>query len=140
MKEVLVKKLLTIGVVLALLVTFMVPVAVMAEDRCVYEPPPCPPLPEKTTRTMAGAAVWTTLAATDIMGTAVAQTPGMLACNLGGWSDELGVVAMEGVSVILQGVAGLLPAVGEMIGMAELLEPVADILAGLAELFIRIDG
>ena len=134
------KKLITTGVVLALLVSFMMPMAVTASDRCEYEPPDCPPLPEKTTRTMAGAAVWTALGATDIMGTAVAQTTGMLACNLGGWSDELGIVAMEGVSVILQGVAGLLPAVGEMIGMAELLEPVADILAGLAELFIRIDG
>jgi len=136
-----VKKLLTIGVVLALLVTFMVPAAVMAQDdRCVYEPPDCPPLPEKTTRTMAGAMVWTTLGATDIMGTAVAQTTGMLACNLGGWSDELGVVAMEGVSVILEGVAGLLPAVGGLIGFEELLEPVADILVGLGGLFAALDG
>ena len=134
------KKLLTIGVVLALLVTFMVPVAVTADDRCVYDPPPCPRLPEKTTRTMAGAAVWTALGATDIMGTAVAQTTGMLACNLGGWSDELGVVAMEGVSVILEGVAGLLPAVGDLIGMGALLEPVADILVGLAQLFTAIEG
>jgi len=135
-----VKKLLTIGVVLALLVTFMVPVAVMAEDRCVYEPPPCPPLPEKTTRTMAGAAVWTTLAATDIMGTAVAQTTGMLACNLGGWSDELGIVAMEGVGVILEGVAGLLPELGDIIGFEGVLEALADIVLGISELFRDIQG
>ena len=82
--------------------------------------------------------MWTALGATDIMGTAVAQTTGMLACNLGGWSDELGIVAMEGVGVILEGVAGLLPAVGDMIGMAELLEPVADILRGLAGLFAEL--
>jgi len=133
-----VKKFITMGVVLALLVSFMMPMAVTASDRCEYEPPDCPPLPAKTTRTMAGAAVWTALGATDIMGTAVAQTTGMLACNLGGWSDELGVVAMEGVGVILEGVAGLLPAVGEMIGMADLLEPVADILRGLAGLFAEL--
>jgi len=130
-----VKKLISMGVVLALLVTFMVPVAVGADDRCTYTPPDCPELPDKTTRSLAGAMVWTTLAATDIMGTAVAQTTGMLACNLGGWSDELGVVAMEGVAVILEGVGELLPELSELIGFEGILQAVGDLLVSFAGLF-----
>ncbi len=125
------RKLITIGVVFALLVTFMVPMLAGADDRCEYTPPDCPELPEKTTRSLAGAVVWTTLAATDIMGTAVAQTTGMLACNLGGWSDELGVVATEGAAVLLQGLGDLLPELGDMIGMRALFESIGNLLAQL---------
>jgi len=135
-----VKKLLSIGVVLALLVTFMVPVAVGADDRCTYTPPDCPELPEKTTRSLAGAAVWTTLSATDIMGTAVAQTTGMLACNLGGWSDELGIIAAEGLGVVLEGLGPLVVELGDMIGMRELFEPIADILTALGGVIIALNG
>jgi len=135
MKEVLVKKLISMGVVLALLVTFMVPVAVGADDRCTYTPPDCPELPAKTTRSLAGAMVWTTLAATDIMGTAVAQTTGMLACNLGGWSDELGVVATEGIAVLLEGVGGVLPELADIIGFEGVLQAIGDLLVQFAELF-----
>jgi len=126
-----VRKLLTIGVVFALLVTFMVPMIAGADDRCEYTPPDCPELPEKTTRSLAGAAVWTTLAATDIMGTAVAQTTGMLACNLGGWSDELGIIATAGAGVVLEGLGELLPELGDMIGMRSLFEPIANMLVRL---------
>ena len=131
------RKLLSIGVVLALLVTFVVPVVVAAGDEycCEYEPPICPPLPEKTTKTMAGAAVWTMLGVTDIMGRAVCQTTGMLACNLGGWSDELGIIATEVAQVALGGIGDLLAAAitqflpdFENIGVA-----VGDILRGIAE-------
>ncbi len=125
------RKLLTIGVVFALLVTFMVPMIAGADDRCEYTPPDCPELPEKTTRSLAGAAVWTTLAATDIMGTAVAQTTGMLACNLGGWSDELGIIATAGAGVVLEGLGELLPELGDMIGMRSLFEPIANMLVRL---------
>jgi len=143
-KEVLVKKLLSIGVVLALLVTFIVPVAVGAQDdRCEYQPPDCPELPAKTTKSLAGAAVWTTLAATDIMGTAVAQTTGMLACNLGGWSDELGIIATQGVGVLLEGIGDLLPSLGDLIGV-EALNPILDalgnMLKSLAEVLADFDG
>jgi len=132
-----VNKWITTGVILALLVTFMVPVAVGADDRCTYTPPECPELefPAKTTRSLAGAMVWTTLAATDIMGTAVAQTTGMLACNLGGWSDELGVVAVEGVAVLLEGVGGLLPELADIIGLEGVLQAIGDLLITFAGLF-----
>lgn len=135
------KKLLSIGVVLALLVTFMVPVAAGAQDdRCSYTPPDCPELPDKTTRSLAGAAVWTALSATDIMGTAVAQTTGMLACNLGGWSDELGIIAAEGLGVVLIELGPLFDALGDMIGMPDLLAPIASILVRLGEVLQELNG
>ena len=134
------KKLISMGVVLVLLVTFMVPVAVGAEDRCDYTPPDCPALPDKTTRSLAGAAVWTALSATDIMGTAVAQTTGMLACNLGGWSDELGIIATEGLGVVLEELGPLVSALGDMIGMPDLFNPIADLLVRLGELFAELNG
>ena len=135
------KKLITIGVVFALLITVMVPFAVGAQDdRCEYQPPDCPELPAKTTRSLAGAAVWTTLAATDIMGTAVAQTTGMLACNLGGWSDELGIIAAEGLGVVLEGLGPLVVALGDMIGMGDLFAPIADILTQLGQVISDLNG
>jgi hypothetical protein len=140
MKEVLVKKLISMGVVLVLLVTFMVPVAVGADDRCDYTPPDCPALPEKTTRSLAGAAVWTALSATDIMGTAVAQTTGMLACNLGGWSDELGIIAAEGLGVVLVELGPLVEALGDLIGMPDLFAPIASILVRLGEVIAELNG
>jgi len=137
-----VNKLITTGVILALLVTFMVPVAVGADDRCTYTPPECPELefPAKTTRSLAGAIVWTTLAATDIMGTAVAQTTGMLACNLGGWSDELGIIAAEGMGVLLIGVGDLLPELGDMLNMRELFESIGNLIAELGRVIAELNG
>jgi len=136
-----VKKFITTGVILALLVTIMVPLAVGAQDdRCEYQPPDCPELPAKTTRSLAGAAVWTTLAATDIMGTAVAQTTGMLACNLGGWSDELGIIAAEGLGVVLVELGPLVEALGELIGMPDLFAPIASILVRLGEVISDLNG
>ena len=135
------KKLISMGVVLVLLVTFMVPVVAGAQDdRCTYTPPTCPELPDKTTRSLAGAAVWTALSATDIMGTAVAQTTGMLACNLGGWSDELGIIAAEGLGVVLIELGPLVEALGEMIGMPDLLAPIASILVKLGEVISELNG
>jgi len=135
-----VKRFITTGVILALLVTFMVPVTVGADDRCTYTPPDCPELPAKTTRSLAGAVVWTTLAATDIMGTAVAQTTGMLACNLGGWSDEIGVIATEGLGVVLEELGPLVEALGDMIGMADLFAPIATLLVRLGQVIQDING
>jgi len=137
-----VKKLLGIVLVLALLVTVMVPLSVGADDRCTYTPPDCPELeyPAKTTRSLAGAVVWTTLGATDIMGTAVAQTTGMLACNLGGWSDELGIIAAEGLGVVLEGLGPLVEVLGDMIGMGDLFTPIANILTKLGRVISDLNG
>jgi hypothetical protein len=130
-----VRKLISIGIVLALLVTFMVPVVVGAQDECCdYEPPECGPLPEKTTETLAGAAVWTMLGVQDIMGRAVCATTGQIACNLGGWSDELGVIAVDVSGVVLDGVAGILEYVMDsFLGMKELGDSIGELLRGISE-------
>jgi hypothetical protein len=134
-----VRKLISIGVILALLVTFMVPVVVGAQEECEnpcdYEPPECGPLPPKTTKTLAGAAVWTYLGVQDIMGRAVCATTGQMACNLGGWSDELGVIAVDVSAQVLDGVAGLVEeAIKQFLPDFEKLgASVADMLRGIAE-------
>ena len=132
-KEVQVRKLISISVVLALLVTFMVPIGVGACDDCTYEPPQGPPLPEKTTKTMAGAAVWSFLGISDIMGKAVCQVTSMMAGTLGGWSDEIGVIATEAVQGIMDGLADVIEA-----ALAAFLPDYADIGEGLANMLRSI--
>lgn len=128
------RKLLSIGIALALLVTFVVPVAVAAQDECCgYTPPECAPRPDRTTKTLAGAAMWTLLGVTDIMGKAVCATTGQMACNLGGWSDELGVIGVEVTAAALDGVAGLLEYVMEsFLGMGDLGKALGDLLRNIA--------
>jgi hypothetical protein len=130
-----VRKLLSIGIVLALLVTFIVPVVVAAQDECCeWTPPTAVPLPDRTTKTLAGATMWTLLGVTDIMGKAVCATTGQMAANMGGWSDELGVIGVDVTVAALQGVSGLLEYVmGEFLGMADLGASVADLINGIAD-------
>jgi hypothetical protein len=138
-----VRKLLSIGIVLALLVTFIVPVVVAAQDECCeWTPPTCAPMPDRTTKTLAGATMWTLLGVTDIMGKAVCATTGQMACNLGGWSDELGVIgvditvaALKGIGPLIEGVIGqFLPDFADLAGgVVDLLNGIADALAGAAE-------
>jgi len=105
-----VRKLLSIGIVLALLVTFVVPVVVAAQDDecCGYTPPEAAPLPDRITKTMAGSVMWTLLGVSDIMGQAVCATTSQMAANMGGWSDELGVIGVDITVAALDGIAGLL--------------------------------
>ena len=106
------RKLLSIGIVLALLVTFVVPVVAAAQDECCeWTPQPCAPMPDRTTKTLAGAMVWTMLGTADVMGRAVCATTSQMACNLGGWSDELGVVGVGVTAAALSGLGDLLGAV-----------------------------
>jgi hypothetical protein len=137
-----VRKLLSIGLVLALLVTFMVPVVVGACDDCTYTPPECAPLPEKTTKTMAGAAVWTMLGTMDTMGKAVCTTTALLACNLGGWSDELGIIATDLVAMGLGGLGDLVEAaIGQFVGeFDEIGTALANILRGIGEAIQQNQG
>jgi hypothetical protein len=133
-----VRKLISIGVVLALLVTFMIPVVVGAQDECDnpcdYTPPEGGPLPEKTTETLAGAAVWTMLGVQDIMGRAVCATTGQMAANLGGWSDELGVITVDVSGAVLDGLADILEYVMDsFLDMAELGESIGDLLRGIGD-------
>jgi hypothetical protein len=137
-----VRKLLSIGIVLALLVTFIVPVVVAAQDECCEWTPPDPvPMPDRTTKTLAGGVMWTLLGVSDIMGKAVCATTGQMAANLGGWSDELGVIGVEVTAAALEGIAGLLEAaIGQFLpdfeelgaGIADLLKGIADVLQGAA--------
>jgi hypothetical protein len=140
-----VRKLLSIGIVLALLVTFVVPVIVAAQDNggecCGYTPPKAAPLPDRTTKTLAGAAMWTMLGVSDIMGKAVCATTGQMAANLGGWSDELGVIAVDVTASALGGVGDLLKAVINAFlpsykdlgtAVASFLSSIADALKGAA--------
>ncbi len=130
------RKLLSIGIVLALLVTFIVPVVVAAQDDecCEWTPPDAIPLPDRTTKTLAGAAMWTMLGVADIMGKAVCATTGQMAANLGGWSDELGVIGVEITGAAMEGIAGLLEYVFEsFLGMGELGTSIGDLLRGIAE-------
>ena len=130
------RKLLSIGIVLALLVTFVVPVIVAAQDECCgYTPPEAAPLPDRTTKTLAGAAMWTMLGVSDIMGKAVCATTGQMAANLGGWSDELGVIAVDVTASALGGVGDLLKAViGAFLpSYADLGDAVASFLSSIAD-------
>jgi energy-converting hydrogenase Eha subunit A len=132
-----VRKLLSIGIVLALLVTFIVPVAVAAQDQdecCEWAPPTAVPMPDRTTKTLAGATMWTLLGVTDIMGKAVCATTGQMAANLGGWSDELGVIGVEITGAAMEGIAGLIEYVFEsFLDMGELGTSLGDLLRGIAE-------
>jgi hypothetical protein len=130
-----VRKLLSIGIILALLVTFIVPVAVAAQDDCCeWTPPASVPMPDRTTKTLAGASMWTLLGVTDIMGKAVCATTGQLAANLGGWSDELGVIGVDVTVAALDGIGPLLEYVmGEFLGMADLGASIADLISGIAD-------
>ena len=129
------RKLLSIGIILALLVTFIVPVAVAAQDDCCeWTPPASVPMPDRTTKTLAGASMWTLLGVTDIMGKAVCATTGQLAANLGGWSDELGVIGVDVTVAALDGIGPLLEYVmGEFLGMADLGTSLADLIGGIAD-------
>jgi hypothetical protein len=131
-----VRKLLSIGIILALLVTFIVPVVVAAQDECCdYTTSDCGPLPAKTTKTLAGAAVWTFLGVQDIMGRAVCAVTGQMACNLGGWSDELGVIAVDVSGAALNGLADLIEAaVAQFLSAyTDLGTAVGDLLRGIAD-------
>ena len=138
------RKLLSIGIVLALLVTFIVPVVVAAQDDecCEWTPPTATPLPARITKTLAGGVMWTLLGTSDIMGKAVCATTSMMAGNLGGWSDELGVIGVEITAAALDGIAGLLETaiiqflpdfkdLGKSVG--DLLRLISEVLAGAAE-------
>ena len=129
------RKLLSIGIILALLVTFIVPVAVAAQDDCCeWTPPASVPMPDRTTKTLAGASMWTLLGVTDIMGKAVCATTGQMAANLGGWSDELGVIGVDVTVAALDGIGPLLEYVmGEFLGMADLGASLADLIGGIAD-------
>jgi len=115
-----------------------VPVVVAAQDDecCQYTPQPCAPIPDRTTKTLAGAFAWTMLGTMDIMGKAVCTTTSNMACNLGGWSDELGVIGVDLTAATLSGIGDLIPSLLSAIGLtqfADLGEALAGFLNQIAE-------
>ena len=127
------RKLLSIGIVLALLVTFVVPVVVAAQDECCeWTPPDAAPIPDRTTKTLAGGVMWTLLGVSDIMGKAVCATTGQMAANLGGWSDELGVIGVGVAASALSGIGDLIPALLSALGLTAF-EDLGTALAGFLD-------
>ena len=135
------RKLISIGMIVALLVTILVPVAVGAADyqpseHCEDCPPAevCPmPTPQCTTDTVGGALLWSLLGTSAIMGMAVGDTTEHLAGTLGCWVDELAVPTFGLIGALLEGIGGLLGGLGEMLGMEGIFDPLGDMLAGLAD-------
>jgi len=135
-KEVSVRKLISIGLVIALLVTFLVPVAVGAQRDCDECGPgePCPAdVPEDCgTDTIGGALLWSLLGTTFIMGRAIGDTTEHLAGTLGCYVDELAAPTFGVLGAILDGLGGLLAGLGDMIGMTGILGPIGDMLEAIA--------
>jgi hypothetical protein len=136
-KEVSVRKLISIGLIIALLVTFLVPVAVGAQgvDCDVCGPgEPCPAdVPDDCgTETIGGALLWSLLGTTFIMGRAIGDTTEHLAGTLGGYVDELAPPTFGVLGAVLDGLGGLLAGLGDMIGMSGLLGPIGDMLEAIA--------
>jgi len=133
-----VRKLISIGLIVALLVTFLVPVAVGAQEQdpcdvCGVDAP-CPAeVPECQTDTVGGALLWSLLGTSFIMGRAVGDTTEHLAGTLGCWVDELAVPTFGVAGAILEGLGGLLGGLGEMLGMEGIFNPIGDMLAALAD-------
>jgi hypothetical protein len=147
-----VRKLISISLIIALLVTFLVPVAVSAEEcdcgdlsqedcdeyceNCAECGPdmPCPmPTPPCTTDTVGGALLWSLLGTSAIMGRAVGDTTEHLAGTLGCWVDDLAVPTFGLIGALLEGIGGLLGGLGGMLGMSDIFDPLGDMLAGLAD-------
>jgi len=137
-----VRKLISISLIIALLVTFLVPVAVGAQDDYVPSQycedcgpeEPCPmPTPPCTTDTVGGALLWSLLGTSAIMGRAVGDTTEHLAGTLGCWVDELAVPTFGLIGALMEGIGGLVGGLGEMLGMEGIFGPIGDMLAGLAD-------
>jgi len=140
-----VRKLISIGLVIALLVTFLVPVAVGAQepDPCDVCGPgePCPAeTPECNTDTLGGALLWTLLGTSYIMGRAVGDTTEHIAGTLGCWVDELSTPAFGLMGALMEGLGGLLGGLGAMIGMSDILDPIGDMLTGIADVIADFLG
>jgi hypothetical protein len=141
-----VKKLISIGIVLALLVTFLMPVAVGAQcpgtvgatsEYCancgVQGPCPAPVPTNCGTDTVGGGLLWALLGTTYIMGRAVGDVTEHLAGTLGCYVDELATPTFGVIGAITTGIAGLLNGLGTLIGYTDILGPIATMLTDIAD-------
>jgi hypothetical protein len=142
-----VKKLISIGIVLALLVTFLMPVAVGAQcpgttgatsancAECGVEGP-CPaPVPTNCgTDTVGGGLLWALLGTTYIMGRAVGDVTEHLAGTLGCYVDELATPTFGLMGAVMTGIAGLLDGLGTMVpSIADILGPISTMLTDIVD-------
>jgi hypothetical protein len=132
-----VRKLISIGLILALLVTFLVPGVVGAAENCTEcgVDQPCPaPVPDCAagTRTMGGAVLWTLLGTTYIMGRAVGDVTEHIAGTLGCYVDELAVPVFGLIAAIAEGLGGLLKGLGSLLNMSDIFDPLGNMLTDLA--------
>jgi hypothetical protein len=132
-----VRKLISIGILLALLVTFVVPAIVAAGDNVTCEcgpEGPCPAVPPAScpTDSAGGAVLWSLLATTYIMGRAVGDVTETLAGTLGCYVDELAVPVFGLVAALSNGLGGLLSGLGSLIGMSDIFDPIGKMLTDLA--------
>ena len=132
------RKLISIGLVIALLVTFVVPVATLAQSPCAPSSPQgaCPSCGNATCpngpKTMGGALLWTLLATTYIMGRAVGDVTETIAGTLGCWVDKLAPPAFGIIADLADGVGGLLKGLGTLLGMSDIFDPLGTMLSALA--------
>ncbi|MGA8849438.1 MAG: hypothetical protein WB564_06430 [Dehalococcoidia bacterium] len=130
------RKLISIGLVLALLVMFVVPVAVAADGNCTTCPTadtPCPvPTPACATRSPGGALLWALLGTTYIMGNAVGDVTEHLAGTLGCYVDVLAKPLGGVVEALATGLGGLIK------GLGSLVPSIADVVTPLGQMLIDL--
>ena len=131
------KKLISIGVALALLTMVVAPAAVGAGEEDWTPPTPQPPVATNETGldTLPGGIVWTYLGVQDIVGQATADATQHIAAVLGGWSDELADPAFTALDGVLGGVGDLLVEILDLAGMPDLGPPIQGIFAAIAGFF-----
>lgn len=128
------KKLISIGVALAMLTMVVAPAAVGADWTV---PPAAPPPASNATGldTLAGSMVWTYLGVQDIVGQATADTTQHIASVLGSWSDALAAPAFDALDGVLTGVGDLLVQILDLAGMPDLGAPLKAIFDAIAGFF-----
>ena len=130
------RKLISIGLILALLVTFVVPAVVAAAGNCTECGPdaPCPAQPPTScpADSAGGAVLWALLSTTYLMGRAVGDVTETLAGTLGCYVDELAVPLFGVIAALATGLGGLLSGLGGLIGMSDIFDPIGAMLTDLA--------
>lgn len=133
------KKLISIGVALAMLTMVVAPAAVgAAEEEYAWSPPEAQPPAGNVTATLPGSIVWTYLGVQDIVGQATGDATQHIASVLGSWSDDLAGPFFDALDGVLTGIGGLLVAVGDMLDMADIFAPLGDIFDAIADMFTAL--
>lgn len=141
------RKLISIGLIISLLVTFLVPAAVGAQaqypadtecNNCTACGPdaPCPARPptQCVTKSAGGAVLWSLLATTYIMGRAVGDVTETLAGTLGCYVDRLALPLGGAIAAVFTGLGGLLKGLGGLLEMEDIFDPIGTMLEEIEDL------